>query len=149
MCVYVRDALPRHLDVPRSLCAAVEQRCARRLLFVSTLGAPHPMDWEPVPALTLPSAALTARGADHDLYFAAGDSVEVALGVALSLCQSEMWSVAEGVFATRRLPGASAHISTPTTPWCSRTSFAAPFPAPQNCGPCGCISSVSVHCGYP
>lgn len=49
-----------------SLCAAVEQRCARRLLFVSTLGAPHPMDWEPVPALTLPSAALTARGADHD-----------------------------------------------------------------------------------
>ena len=104
MCLYVRDALPRHLDVPRSLCAAVEQRCARRLLFVSTLGAPHPMDWEPVPAGTLPSAALTARGADHDLYFAAGDSVEVARCRIVILCQSEMWSVAEGVFATRRLP---------------------------------------------
>ena len=41
------------------------------------------MDWEPVPAGTLPPAALTARGADHDLDFAAGDAVEVALGAAL------------------------------------------------------------------
>ena len=41
------------------------------------------MDWEPVPVGTLPPAALTARGADHDLDFAAGDSIEVALGSSL------------------------------------------------------------------
>ena len=41
------------------------------------------MDFEPVPAGTAAPAALQLRGADHDLDFAAGDSVEVALGGSL------------------------------------------------------------------
>ena len=39
------------------------------------------MDWEPVPPGTLPPAALTARGADHDLDFAAGDSIELRIRI--------------------------------------------------------------------
>ena len=72
------------------------------------------MDWEPVPVGTLPPAALTARGADHDLDFAAGDSVEVALGHSVSLCQSGISSVAGGDFATLRSLGAPVLISIPT-----------------------------------
>ena len=84
MCVYVRDALPRHLDVPRP-CALPFSSAAHAACFVCDyLLERRPfMDWEPVPAGTLPPAALTARGADHDLDFAAGDSIEVALGSSL------------------------------------------------------------------
>jgi hypothetical protein len=43
------------------------------------------MDWEPVPPGTPAALALTLRGADHDLDFAAGDSVESAFSVSLSI----------------------------------------------------------------
>jgi len=43
------------------------------------------MDWEPVPPGAPAALALTIRGADHDLDFAAGDSVETAFSVSLSV----------------------------------------------------------------
>jgi hypothetical protein len=71
-------------DVPRP-CALLFSSAAHAACFVCDyVQERRPiMDWETVPAGTLPPAALTARGADHDLDFAAGDSVETALGASL------------------------------------------------------------------
>ena len=56
------------------------QPCAARAALFECDFSPERMDFVPVPAGTVPAAALALRGADHDLDFAAGDSIEVALG---------------------------------------------------------------------